>query len=110
MEKAKFMVFLRTPVDPQLKEILKGYIAQEAALEFLICSEWDQNGSFVFLKATNFKTDGRWGINIPVSAVLSVADFAEANPVGFTRPQTHTNKVQNSKKEISKTKTQAEEK
>lgn len=84
VDKAKFMVFLRSPVDAQLRELLTGYIAKEGILEFLICSEWDQSGAFVYLKAANFKTDSRWGISIPVSAILSVADFSEANPLGFS--------------------------
>ena len=84
MDKAKYMVFLRSPIDAQLRELLKGYIAKQDTLEFMICSEWEQNGSFVFVKAANFKTDNRWGLCIPVAAVLTVADFSEANPLGFT--------------------------
>lgn len=85
MDKAKFMVFLRTPIDAQLREILSTYIAKQGGLEFMICSEWEQNGAFIYLKAAKVKSDLKWGINIPASAVLSVADFSETNPLGFAR-------------------------
>lgn len=85
MDKAKFMVFLKTPVDVQLREILKGYIASDAGLDFLICSEWEQNGSFIYLKVVHAKAENHWRINVPVTAVLSVADFSESTSVGFTR-------------------------
>lgn len=84
MDKAKYMVFLRKPLDPSLKTLLNGYIVEQAGLEFILCSEWEQNGVFVFLKAANHQANQQWGINIPLNSVLSVADFSEEKNIGFT--------------------------
>ena len=84
MDKVKYMVFLRKPVDVSLKALLKGYIVEQSELEFIFCSEWEQNGVFVYLKAANHKANQQWGINIPLNSVLSVADFSEEKNIGFT--------------------------
>ena len=89
MEKAKYMVFLRNPIDESLKALLSGYIVKQSGLEFIFCSEWEQNGVFVYLKAANYKENQQWGINIPLNSVLSVADFSEERNIGFTTKRLH---------------------
>ena len=89
MEKAKYMVFLRNPIDESLKALLSGYIVKQSGLEFIFCSEWEQNGVFVYLKAANYKENQQWGINIPLNSVLSVADFSEERNIGFTTRRLH---------------------
>ena len=84
MEKAKYMVFLRNPVDERLRTLLNSYIVKQSDLEFIFCSEWEQNGVFIYLKAANYQANQQWGINIPLNSVLSVADFTEERNIGFT--------------------------
>ncbi|MGK0375022.1 MAG: hypothetical protein ACJA2E_001498 [Arenicella sp.] len=84
MDKAKYMVFLRKPIDENLRTLLKSYILESSGLEYILCSEWEQNGVFVYLKAADYQANQQWGINIPLNAVLSVADFNEARNIGFT--------------------------
>lgn len=83
MDKPKYMIFLRSPIDSALRQILSQYIINQDNLEFIICSEWEQNGAFVYLKASNAKLETSWGINIPLQSVLSIANFNEKNPLGF---------------------------
>lgn len=84
MDKAKDMVFLRKPIDESLRVLLSDYLREQAGLEFIFCSEWEQSGVFVYLKAANYQANQQWGINIPLSAVLSVADSSEEKNIGFT--------------------------
>ena len=83
MDKAKYMVFLRKPIDEGLRALLSGYVREQASL-VIFCSEWEQNGVFIYLKAANFHANQQWGINIPLNAVLSVANFSEERNIGFT--------------------------
>jgi hypothetical protein len=89
MDKAKYMVLLRNPIDESLKALLSGYIVNQSGLEFIFCSEWEQNGVFVYIKAANYQKHQQWGINIPLSSVLSVADFSEERNFDFTTQRVH---------------------
>ncbi|MFQ3245052.1 MAG: hypothetical protein ACI9SP_001699 [Arenicella sp.] len=84
MDRAKCMVFLRKPIDESLRALLSGYVREQAGLEFIFCSEWEQNGALVYLKAANYQANQQWGINITLNAVLSVADFSEEKNIGFS--------------------------
>lgn len=93
MDKPKYMIFLKSPIDTALREILGQYIVKKDNIEFIICSEWEQNGAFIYLKASNSQSETSWGINIPFQTVLAIANFSDTNPIGFNlkRAQSKSN-------------------
>lgn len=84
MPTINFMVFFRNPMDTQLRTLLNSYLAKDGDLEFAFCSEWEQNGAFIYLKLAKAKQDSEWGINVPAMSVLSIADFSAQKSMGFT--------------------------
>ena len=85
MEPFKYMVFFKNPLDTQLRELLSSYLAKQDNLEFVFCTEWEQNGLFIYLKLAKSKQQSQWGINVPAMSVLSIADFSEERSVGFSK-------------------------
>lgn len=71
-------------MDSQLRTLLSRYLAKDDGLEFAFCSEWEQNGAFIYLKLAKAKQDSEWGINVPAMSILSIADFSPEKPLGFT--------------------------
>ena len=65
VETTKYMVFFKNPMDAQLRELLSTYIAKQGDLEFVFCSEWEQNGLFLYLKLAKSQKQAQWGINVP---------------------------------------------